>query len=404
MRNITEFMERALVLPDRAMTFAVGRHLAELFPDQEVLECYERFDIDGFIHYGHGNARLVERMAQEVFASWDADRSLVRRHLVTSWIEVEWRCGRFQVMRAQRHKCGVIAWIVGPADRVESFIGAVLKFGRERSPRTYIYSGWWKDAESFDRAIDQASWDGIVLPHGRRELLELHSVGFFASEQEFRSLGVPWKRGILLTGPPGNGKTHAIRALLNSLQVPRIVVKSFGDDSDDVQEIFDKARELSPCVLIMEDLDALVKPALLSTVLNHLDGTEPLEGVLALATTNHPEKLDPAIRNRPSRFDRVIEFSPPGADERRRMLVGFLSTRPKELKLDEDQAQTIVEATEGFSYAFVKELVVSGCLLWTQERPTGGMFEILLRLTRDLREQIAVHDTDKLDVDVDGPE
>lgn len=381
-------MEHALAYGDRAMTFMVSRRLAELFRGQAVLECYDSFDIAGFIRYGRGDARLCERMAHQENVWWNSEESRLVRKVDTSWIEVEWEGERFQVLRTDQEKCGVVYWVVGPDPQIEEFMSAVLAYTTGRSPSTHVYTGWWSESESFEKAIQLSSWDDLVLPGGLREILEMHTVGFFESKDDFEQLGVPWKRGLLLTGPPGNGKTHLIRALLKRLAVPRLIVKSFGDDADDVQEVFDKVRELAPCVLVLEDIDSLIRPALLSTVLNSLDGTEPLDGVLVLATTNHPEKLDPAIRNRPSRFDRVLEFGPPAFEQRLVLLRKLLSRGPASMRLTSVQLKKVAEMAEGFSYAYLKELAISSAVVWGRERAPGSMFGIVKTLVAELRGQI----------------
>lgn len=386
MENITQLVEEALCYVDRAMTFKVSRRLAELFEGQAVIECYYSFDVDGFVRYGNGAAIIVRRLAHQEYANWDGETRSLTRELLTSWIEVEWSGDRFQVIRAPR-KCGEVFWVVGPEPQVEAFLAAVLSFSTSRSPRTHVYSGWWHESESFDRAIQNAKWDDLVLPAWLSEMVETHAIGFFDAKADFERLGVSWKRGLLFTGPPGNGKTHLIRALLNRLCVPRLVVKSFGEDPDDVQEVFDKVREMAPCVLVLEDIDSLISPNLLSSVLNALDGTEPLNGVLVLATTNHPEKLDPAIRNRPSRFDRVVEFGAPGMAERAALLLKLFARSPRVLRPNRRQLERLASLTDGFSYAYLKELAVSSVVMALQDRQQP-VFAIARHLVGELRSQM----------------
>lgn len=370
------------------MTYMVSRRLAELFPDQTVLQVRYGLDIDGFLRYGQGEARLVQRIANEELAFWHGESKQVTRSLMTSWIEVEWHGARFQVLRVPTEKCGCIFWVVGPTDSIDAFLESALRFGQDRAPRTWVYTGWWQDAERFDRAIEQAAWGDLVLPESTVRTLRENTIEFFESEGEFERMGIPWKRGILMTGPPGNGKTHAIRVILNQLPVPRLIVKNFGDDADDVQDAFDKVRELAPCVLVLEDIDSLMKPGLLSAVLNSLDGTEPLHGVLVLATTNHPERPDPAIRNRPSRFDRVLEFGAPALAERRRLLRKFLMRAPEEGRPSPSEISRLAKQTDGFSYAYLKELAVSALTVWSRDRGPGGVFGSASAVIGELRDQL----------------
>lgn len=388
MTSQTQFIENALSHQDRAMTYMVSRRLAELFPDQTVLQVRYGLDIDGFLRYGQGEARLVQRIANEELAYWEAEGKFAARSLMTSWIEVEWHGSRFQVLRMPMAKCHLTHWVVGPDAMIDTFLVAALGFGQDRAPRTWVYTGWWQDAQRFDRAIEKAAWSDLVLPESTVKTLRENTIEFFESEGEFERMGIPWKRGILMTGPPGNGKTHAIRVLLNQLPVPRLIVKNLGDDADDVQDVFDKVRELAPCVLVLEDIDSLIKPGLLSAVLNSLDGTEPLQGVLVLATTNHPERLDPAIRNRPSRFDRVLEFGPPALAERRRLLRKFLMKAPEEARPTPSEIAGLAKQTDGFSYAYLKELAVSALTVWSRDRGASGVFGYAAAVIGELRDQM----------------
>jgi len=113
----------------------------------------------------------------------------------------------------------------------------------------------------------------------------------------YERYGVPWKRGVLFLGPPGNGKTHTLKALLNaSPGVPCLYVKSFkadyrGTDQDNIRKVFGRARACAPCLLVLEDLDSLIDDENRSFFLNELDGFADNAGIVTLATTNHPDKL-----------------------------------------------------------------------------------------------------------------
>jgi SpoVK/Ycf46/Vps4 family AAA+-type ATPase len=102
-----------------------------------------------------------------------------------------------------------------------------------------------------------------------------------------------------LIGPPGNGKTHCVRALVKDLAVSSLYVQSLSHHYFTAeqmwQQVFDRARGLRPCVLILEDLDSLVTEENRSFFLNQLDGFEQNHGLIVLATTNHPDRIDAAI-------------------------------------------------------------------------------------------------------------
>src|SRR5204863_8459090 len=126
-----------------------------------------------------------------------------------------------------------------------------------------------------------------------------------------------------------------------------------------VDDAFDRAAYDAPSILCFEDVDSLFKQeGVLSHFLNRIDGLHPLEGVLVLATTNHPDKLDAAITDRPSRFDRLYVFGNPGEAERRRYL-------PKAFGERFDDCRG--EWTNGLSLAQMKEVHVTSCLPGVEE-------------------------------------
>lgn len=99
---------------------------------------------------------------------------------------------------------------------------------------------------------------------------------FFASREVYDKYRIPWKRGVLLIGPPGNGKTHTVKALINQTKQPCLYVKSFkscwGIDHDRIREVFTRARKTTPSIVVLEDLDSLIDKENRAFFLNELDG------------------------------------------------------------------------------------------------------------------------------------
>ena len=127
-----------------------------------------------------------------------------------------------------------------------------------------------------------------------------------------------------------------------------IYVKTFSAGAPDqmgIRAIFEKARELAPCLLVLEDLDSLITPNNRSYFLNELDGFAGNEGVLTLATTNHPERLDPAILDRPSRFDRKYPFPLPEREERLAYIANWNHTLRPALRLSAEGIDRVADAT-----------------------------------------------------------
>ena len=187
--------------------------------------------------------------------------------------------------------------------------------------------------------------------------LESEAVGFFTEPVAamYRTLRVPLRRGILLYGPPGNGKTSTIRYLGGRLpKVTAMLLRpnnAFGTDA--LVAALDRWKAQAPAMLIIEDLNWLLTRIDLSVFLNALDGieTEDTKGLLLVASTNHPDKLDTALSNRPGRFDVVIEMPLPGDDLRRRYLAIHLPA------IDAELAETLVRSSDGLSFAHLGEIL-----------------------------------------------
>ena len=211
-----------------------------------------------------------------------------------------------------------------------------------------------------DIPLTAVSWENIFLPPGFIEAIRLNVTMFFESGDRYRELGVPYRRGLLFMGPPGCGKTLTLKALAYHTPAKFITVlgKSGVDDSD-IQRAFDAAGKYSPAVVIFEDLDKLVeaKDVSLSHVLNLLDGLKVLSGVLVIATCNEPEKLDPALLHRPSRFDRIWKFPLPAHEQRLALLrkLGGMS-------FSESVLLDVAERSHGFSMTYVQEVIVNALL------------------------------------------
>lgn len=180
---------------------------------------------------------------------------------------------------------------------------------------------------------------------------------FWSREEVFREYGLPFKRGILLWGPPGSGKSTTL-SLVSRDVIDRGGVVIIFDPTNFLAayRAFRDVQPDTPIVALMEDLDAMLDRRESST-LNMLDGAESLHKVVFLATTNYPEKLDPRVKNRPSRFDRVIYIGHPGPESRRLYLEHLISGSAE---VDIDQ---YVKDTEGMSLAHLKELFVATVLI-----------------------------------------
>jgi len=160
-----------------------------------------------------------------------------------------------------------------------------------------------------------------------------------------------------------NDVSSAISPVIECLYVKSFF--SYQGPEAAIREIFLKARQMAPCLLIFEDIDSLVLPNVRAYFLNEVDGLESNHGILMIGSTNHLERLDPGIAKRPSRFDRKYLFDVPSRDERvqycdywRQKLKGNQSVDfPKEM------SGRIADITDQFSFAYMKEAFVAALLV-----------------------------------------
>lgn len=182
----------------------------------------------------------------------------------------------------------------------------------------------------------------------------------------YTQAGVKPPKGLLLCGPPGVGKTLMAKAVANesgvnviSVKGPALMSRFVGDSEQGVRDLFSKARQAAPCIIFLDEVDALI-PArgegstdshvaerVLSQFLAEMDGLEELKGVFVLGATNRVDLIDPAML-RPGRFDDVIEIPIPGEAERIEILEIHLRNKPLEAGIDVGQ---LAVGCEGFSGA-----------------------------------------------------
>lgn len=154
--------------------------------------------------------------------------------------------------------------------------------------------------------------------------------------------------------------------------------KSFMGPEYGIREIFLKARQMAPCLLIFEDIDSLVDVTVRSYFLNEVDGLESNHGVLMIGSTNHLERLDPGIAKRPSRFDRKYLFDDPSRDERILYCEYWRNKLKSNDKIDFPKVMSamIADITGNFSFAYMKEAFVAALLVIVAR--TGGDEDVKL--------------------------
>lgn len=214
-------------------------------------------------------------------------------------------------------------------------------------------------------------WSALCLEDALERELREEVPRFLESREFYRERGLPFRRGLLLYGPPGTGKSAICQAVARSVEIPFLVYRATPEDeAEGIANIFRQARRLAPSIVCFEDIDVLL-PAReshrLSEFLNLLDGAIASEGIFLLATTNHPETLDPALINRPGRFDLCREIPAPGESVRRRFLDRALEWLP------EDNRQSLAAQSQGLSFAQIKEACIAANLRCYRNGEKPGM-------------------------------
>jgi hypothetical protein len=210
--------------------------------------------------------------------------------------------------------------------------------------------------------------DQIILPQSTLDVLERNTVRFFEHAPRLLASGRSAKRGLLLYGKPGTGKTFTARWLAQSIPALTVLLMA-GEQLWLVKECCQIARMLAPTLIIMEDVDLIATArdeskhpmyqVTLHNLLNEMDGINSDAPVLFLLTTNRPEAIEPAIASRPGRIDQAIEYPLPDADCRKRLIELYGNG----LVLELEDLSSIIARTEGASPAFIQEMLRKAALI-----------------------------------------
>jgi transitional endoplasmic reticulum ATPase len=214
--------------------------------------------------------------------------------------------------------------------------------------------------------IPNVSWDDVGGLEELKEELREAVEWPIKHKEAFDYVDVETPKGILLHGPPGTGKTLIAKALAKmtesnfiSIKGPELLSKWVGESEKGVREIFRKARQAAPCIIFLDEVDALVPRRgsgesgshvtenIVSQILTEIDGLEELHNVLIVGATNRLDIVDEALL-RPGRFDRIIEV--PNPDSKGREQIFKIHTKKKPLE-DDVKISKLVELTDGFTGA-----------------------------------------------------
>lgn len=273
-----------------------------------------------------------------------------------------------------------------------------FRLGRKKK-RDKIFGGAQLESMSSKDAI--ITFDDIAgIDQVKSEIMEV--VHFLKDPQKFLKLGARSPAGVLLVGPPGTGKTLLAKAIAGEAGVPFFSVAGtefmemfVGVGASRVRDMFQQARENSPCILFIDEFDGLGKARqyggggndesvhTINQLLTELDGFEDNTGVVVMAATNRPAALDEAL-TRPGRFDRIVHLPLPNMEGR----IGILKVHARDKKISEDlDFSKLARATAGFTGAELMNLMNQAAIVAARQRQAcignQEVFEALEKIHRD---------------------
>jgi cell division protease FtsH len=262
------------------------------------------------------------------------------------------------------------------------FLYLFLRRARDQFDGGILGSFVKSPAKRHDKSKQRTTFDEVAgLENAKSELQEI--VEFLKSPEKFQRLGGRIPKGVLLNGPPGTGKTLLARAVAGEAGVPFFSISGsefiqmfVGVGASRVRDMFKTAKENSPCILFIDEIDAVgrvrgaglggghdEREQTLNQILTEMDGFSPSESVIVLAATNRPDVLDPALL-RPGRFDRHVTVDLP--TKKGRLEILKVHTRNTPLAADVN-LDSIARGTVGMSGADLANLVNEAALLATRE-------------------------------------
>lgn len=371
---------------DRAIDAAIHAYATSDGTGTDLAYVYIRKHLPGSCVYSRDMDR--QKLTEFLRANTDEMRTLVsgsastfgyqndsEPHALYGWYSAVWQGHPFEIALPPDHSIDGATLFVGDDDStLRAFVDAATDYSIRPLGRALCYSEGWESAPDIDAEIGSITWDDIVLSKGLVEEVRSAIDGFLGNREIYKTLGFPWRRGILLVGPPGTGKTMICKAAASGTSVPYLYVRDLREHGhcSAIHTIFERARQLSPCILVFEDMDGFVNASNRTIFLNEMDGFGSNDGLLILASSNHPERIDDALLKRPSRFDRVFHVSLPDFAERREYCQRLIerSQLGKHVAVDVDRdslIDRIAERTEGFTPAYLKEVFVSAALASAHE-------------------------------------
>ena len=230
--------------------------------------------------------------------------------------------------------------------------GQIVSFGRQMFGERQTVLGFHARPTMAD--------DDLILPAETLATIRRQVVAVAEHREQLLAARQHLKRGLLLYGPPGVGKTHTLRYLMSRL-TDTTIVQLTGDSLYLIGQACSVARTLQPAMIVVEDVDLIAEDRgmhpgqhpLLFQLLNEMDGLAEDADVVFLLTTNRADVLEPALASRPGRVDQAVELELPDSEARRRLFALYRG----DLRVDESRLDSVITRTAGVTASFLKELL-----------------------------------------------
>lgn len=219
------------------------------------------------------------------------------------------------------------------------------------------------DAKGNFLTVEDLDFDMVVLPENQKKAIKVGALDFFDKKEIYEKNKIAFKRGLIFTGQPGTGKTLACKILMNKAKSTFLwVTADVLEEPEDIKIIFSMAKELSPCLVVLEDVDDyLEKTGAVDVLKTAMDGMDSISGIVTILCTNYPDRLPKSLIDRPSRFDEIIIFKLPDLSLRLKLLNKF--SENMDIENRDSIFSELAEKTDGLTGAHIKELIVYALLL-----------------------------------------
>ncbi|MEH2270049.1 MAG: hypothetical protein V7K68_16685 [Nostoc sp.] len=231
--KIQELITEGLSLPKDAIAYHVSQEIAAIYPKKVLLESSDSsFNLENYTRANLCTIQQYPDIHNPIITGWNGMYNNLYEYRENGCFEVTWQGNKFDVilMSWQQGSCkNRYYWILADSKELaKKFFAAVCEWNSEiRSEVLVFANGCWNKNSDFFKSIKKTNFEDIILHGNLKQEIQDDLINFFASEEAYANYNVPWKRGILLIGSPGNGKTKTIKALINLNATALLICKKF---------------------------------------------------------------------------------------------------------------------------------------------------------------------------------